>query len=84
MHVVPAPRPTVLSTYLTASKVAIDLRTCHGGNVLAAAQAADFLLGATPTGPGQSQRWRGVIARASLLIARGLIGQRPDWGRLPF
>jgi len=53
------------------------------GNVLAAAQAADYILGPiTATMPAHINGWLGALMRALMHIVRGGVGRRPAWGAL--
>jgi hypothetical protein len=80
--VAPSPKAPWLDNYITPKKVALDLRRHAGGNILAAAQAADYLLKDTPVEIKDANAlWRDVLLRASKLLGSQLFGSRPEWGQ---
>jgi hypothetical protein len=72
-----------LANYITPSKIAIDLHPYGHGNVLAAAQAVDHLVGPINQAmPAKFGGWASTLGRAVQHLARAKLGMHPDWGRL--
>lgn len=71
-----------VSNYVTPHKVALNL-SAYQGNVLAAVEAADYLLGLNSNSlPGNFVGWMGLASRGLEYMIKDKFGIRPNWGSL--
>lgn len=70
-----------LKSYLTPEKIALDLGTYGCGNVLAAVQAVDYLIGPiNDRMPDPLLAWTKTMLRGVGHLTSAKLGFRPEWG----